>query len=126
MEHFMEGKGEWKVEETAEYMNKLTRKQASTIFRARTRMMKVKGNYKNGYPDLKCRACKNSNETQNHAIAECPVLHTNGLQPSRTVDPFSENLNVLKETSRNIETVEEELKNCSLGGGQITSDQSQA
>ena len=126
MEHFMEGKGEWKVEETAEYMNKLTRKQASTIFRARTRMIKVKGNYKNGYPDLKCRACKNSNETQNHAIAECPVIHTNGLQPSRTVDPFSENLNVLKETARNIEKVEEELKNYSLGGGQITSDQSQA
>ena len=35
---FLNGKDEWDPEKTAEYMNKMTRKQVSTIFKARTRM----------------------------------------------------------------------------------------
>ena len=53
---YLEGKGCWTPEKPAEYMKALTRKQASTIFKTRTRMLKVKGNYKNGYPDLTCRS----------------------------------------------------------------------
>ena len=64
---FLENKGEWYPEKPAEYMNRLTRKQASIVFKTRTRMIKVKGNYKNGYSDLTCRACKGVQETQNHA-----------------------------------------------------------
>ena len=56
-------------------MKKLTRKQASTIFKARTRMIKVKGNYKNGYPDLTCRACQKDHETQAHVLYECKKLN---------------------------------------------------
>ena len=56
-------------------MLKLTRKQVSTIFAARTRMVKVKGNYKNGYQDLKCRACQHPCETQTHVLNECRTLH---------------------------------------------------
>ena len=72
---FLEGKKEWKPEEPAEYMKKLTRKQASTIFKARTRMLKVKNNYKNGFPDLTCRACNVECETQSHVLYECKKLH---------------------------------------------------
>ena len=107
--HFLEGKGEWKAEEAAEYMNKMTRKQASIIFKTRTRMIKVKGNYKNGHQDQVCRACGNAEETQKHALIECPAIHPNGTMSRRIVDPFSDNINVLKETAQNISSIIEEL-----------------
>ena len=72
---FLEGKTDWGPEKPAEYMKKLTRKQASTIFKARTRMIKVKGNYKNGYPDQACRACQKYPESQIHVMYECKTLH---------------------------------------------------
>ena len=75
LKFFLEGKGFWGPEKPAEYMKKLTRKQASTIFKARTRMIKVKGNYKNGFPDLACRACKNAEESQMHVLQECRKLN---------------------------------------------------
>ena len=40
------------------YMEELTRNQVSIIFKARTRMLKVKSNYKNGNTNLLCRLCK--------------------------------------------------------------------
>ena len=107
--HFLEGKGEWSPKKTAEYMLKLTRKQVSTIFKIRTRMIKVKGNYKNGYSDQQCRACKNSQETQNHALAECPAIHPDGLPNRRYIDPFANDMNILKETARYVEKVVEDL-----------------
>ena len=75
LKFFLEGKASWIAEEPAEYMRKLTRKQASIIFKARTRMTKIKGNYKNEYPDQACRACKNMPETHLHALNECEILH---------------------------------------------------
>ena len=115
MTHFFEGKGEWTPEEPAEYMNKLTRKQASTIFKARTRMTKVKNNYKNGYTDLTCRACKREQETQSHALIECPVLHPHGRPTNSEIDPFSKEINVLKVTARNIETIMQKITEGSMG-----------
>ena len=38
-------------------------------------MIKVKGNYKNGYPDQTCRACKEKPESQKHVFYECNKLH---------------------------------------------------
>ena len=73
---FLDGKGSWIAEQPAEYMEKLTRKQASTIFKARTRMTKVKANYKNEYPDQTCRACKRELATQQHALYECETMKT--------------------------------------------------
>ena len=66
-------------------MRKLTRKQTSTIFKARTRMTKIKGNYKNEYPDQTCRACNNNPETHLHALNECMVLHP--IVSASTEDP---------------------------------------
>ena len=51
LKFFFDGQCEWTPEKPAEYMNKLTRKQASIIFKARTRMLKVKNNYKNAFND---------------------------------------------------------------------------
>ena len=114
--HFLDGKGEWKPTQTANYMNKLTRKQASIIFKTRTRMIKVKGNYKNGNPDQTCRACECMPETQQHVLSECRVLHPHrGPADRRIINPFSRNLNELKETAKYIEDSIEELSNGSMG-----------
>ena len=77
LKHFLEGKIEWRPEESAQYMKQLTRKQASTIFKARTRMLKVKCNYKNGYRDHACRACQKTPETQKHVLNECEIIKSN-------------------------------------------------
>ena len=75
MKYYFEGKQEWKIRNRANYMNKLTRNQASTIFKARTRMLKVKANYKNGNKDINCRACGKYEETQNHILEECEIIN---------------------------------------------------
>lgn len=46
MEYFQELKSDWHPRKRAKHMDNLTRKEASTIFKARTRMIKFKGNYK--------------------------------------------------------------------------------
>ena len=75
MKYFQEGKSNWKVRNRANYMNKLTRNQASTIFKTRTRMLKVKSNYKNGNKDLTCRMCGKHEETQDHILEECESIN---------------------------------------------------
>ncbi len=46
VQYLLEGKSEWKPGKRPEYMNTLTRNQVSLVFQARTRMIKVKENYK--------------------------------------------------------------------------------
>ena len=75
MQYFLEGKKEWSTQKRANYMTKLTRNQASTIFKTRTRMIKVKGNYKNGNTDLNCRICKQKEESQQHILEECVPIN---------------------------------------------------
>merc|ERR1711895_59565 len=89
---FLDGKTSWTAEVPAIYMTKLTRKQASTIFKARIRMTKVKGNYKNLFPNLRCRACKEEQETQKHVLQDCKTLQNNNLEPNEiTTDNNTEN-----------------------------------
>ena len=52
-------------------MEELSCREAKNILLFRTRMMKVKDNYKNNYNDLKCRWCGIRDETQKHIIEEC-------------------------------------------------------
>ena len=96
-------------------MNKLTRKQASTIFKARTRMVPVKNNYRKMYHNNICRACGHEVETQQHVFEECDVLHLVGDYKVRWDDIFSDEVGTLKEVSvriTNILTrVEEDPKN---------------
>jgi hypothetical protein len=58
------------------YISNLTRKECSSIFATRARMIKVKGNFKNAYTDLTCRWCNNKEETQIHILQECENLKT--------------------------------------------------
>ena len=54
------------------YMDTMNRTSCSNIFKTRSRMLNIKGNYKNKHPDLKCRWCKQKPETQTHILKECP------------------------------------------------------
>ena len=93
---FINGKQAWKPGKPAKYMIELTRKQASTIFKARTRMTKVKSNYKNGFNDLKCRRCGNTEETQQHIMEECSVIHMDPENKVTTDKIFDEHTDTLK------------------------------
>ena len=84
------------------YMEELTRNQASTIFKARTRMLKVKSNYKNGNTNLLCRLCKKEEETQKHALEDCEEINKH-LNQVTTEMIFDENHEKLRETSKTID-----------------------
>ena len=61
--YLLEGNQEWNPGQPKPYMLQLGRKGASTIFKARTRMLQVKNNYKNAHKNLTCRAWQRSTET---------------------------------------------------------------
>ena len=127
MKYLMEGVIDWEPEKTPDYMNRLTRSQVSVIFKTRARMIKVKGNYINGSTDLTCRACKSTTETQQHVLQECPTLHPYGKPQNNEMDPFSKDINVLKETAKNVENIINELNNNgSMGQRTIISGQTPA
>ena len=67
----------WKPGTSKTYMNKLTRMEASTIFKARTRMLDVKNNYRGKHNNVTCRKCGETTETQEHILDECKGIHTN-------------------------------------------------
>ena len=79
LSHLLTGKLNWIPGKRPEYMNKMTRTQASTIFKARTRMLDIKQNYKNKYPNPICRMCNIEPETQTHILEKC-VDTTHGRQ----------------------------------------------
>ena len=92
-------------------------------------MLKVKGNYKNGFPDQTCRACKKNPETQKHVLHDCEKLHpeastsnknleksntnkdldTSRGEETETIDFFTEDPTTLKATAKNIEKIMENL-----------------
>ena len=109
MKYFLENKEEWKMGSGAPYMNELTRKQASLTFKARTRMIKVKCNYKNGYANLKCRMCKNEDETQKHIPEECPIIHDNESIRVPVHQLFNEDTDTLRRTAQKIDKVLQKL-----------------
>ena len=105
MEYFHVLKTEWKPGQRAKYMSELTRKQTTLIYRARTRMLKVKGNYKNGHSDLKCRMCVEGEETQTHILEQCPGIHKNEASKVPKHQIFTEDTDTLKQTAIKIENI---------------------
>ena len=56
------------------FMSKnLTTEEIQTLFKLRTRMVEVKGNFETGQVNLWCRTCQLFKETQQHLI-ECPII----------------------------------------------------
>ena len=73
------------------YLQKLSRRDASVIFKTRCRMTKVKMNYKGKKQNLTCRLCGLVEETQDHVLFGCSK---NNLDPNITLikeNVFEEN-----------------------------------
>jgi len=70
----LEGKPPSTRLETPSYINRLTRRDCRNIFNTRTRMIKIKDNFRGTHTDLTCRWCKNKPETQEHIFTECEPL----------------------------------------------------
>ena len=102
---------EWQAGKRKAFMNKLLRTEASTIFKARTRMLDAKMNFKNKYQNLKCRMCEEPNETQEHILESCPGLHTTNTTKVTKQDIFDENPNTLKLTAEKITKTMKRLGN---------------
>ena len=71
----MDGIDSWNPGTRPKYMSELTRNKVSTILKARTRMIEVKNNFRNKYPDVICRACGEAEETQLHVLEEYQAIH---------------------------------------------------
>ena len=78
------------------YMNKLNRKQVSTIFKARTRMLDIKNNFRGKYDNMLCRGCGQASETQEHVFEECPTIHPNEISKVLNEHIFNEDPEHLK------------------------------
>ena len=100
-------KTEWIPGKIKPYLKYLTRKQASNIFRLRSRMAPIKENYKNKYPDQTCRLCKNQIETQRHILNECQVIHTDNKNKINENDIFKNSVQVLKNINQKWENIME-------------------
>ena len=109
MTYFLENKENWTPAKRVQYINELTRKQSSLIFRARCRMIKVKGNHKNEHTDLNCRMCKNAEETQAHILKQCPALHPNDTVKVTKHQLFNEDTGNLTHMAGNLGTIMEKL-----------------
>ena len=97
---------QWEPGKPANYIIQLTRQQASIIFKARTRMLPVKNNYKGKYKQrtekITCRACKMTEETQDHILNECHILHQDKSTKVSLEDLKTEETEQLKKTSQRI------------------------
>ena len=97
------------------YLRELSRREASIIFRGRTRMIHVKQNYKNMYKDDICRGCGEAKESQEHVLNECTKLHEDESTKTSVEELFNNNLGKqdLKKLATKLENTETKLKNLS-------------
>ena len=72
---FLRENTNWKTGERPKYMKELKRMEASTIFKARPRMLDVKNNFRGKYKDTKCRKCTETVESQEHVLETCTGIH---------------------------------------------------
>ena len=102
MNYYLEGKGNWKINNRPEYMIRMNRNQSGTIFRTRTRMLDIKGNFPNKYQDKICRACNLQEETQKHVLEECTELNKISYPISKEMI-FEDNILKLQKITKEIE-----------------------
>ena len=66
-----------KVLKKETYVHILSKSEASMLFKARTRMLNLKNNYKNHYKeDLLRPRCHQETDNEQHLFGECPELQT--------------------------------------------------
>ena len=107
---YLDNKREVKIGQRAKYMNELNRTEASIIFKARTRMLKMKCNYKKMFQDTVCRLCNQEEENQEHILESCNGVDRHKYGTITITDIFEENPGKLKETARTILKIMELLE----------------
>jgi len=107
--NFLMSNSRSETKERQQYLNKLSRDEASIIFKTRTRMIEVKCNYKTKYEKrggLECRACGLARETQDHILNQCPVIHIEETNKVTRYDLFNEeNMVAMSESAKKIKTI---------------------
>ena len=94
---------------------KLNRFDASEVFKARCRMFDVKRNFKGKYRNLKCRLCKQKEETQDHIFFECSHNKIDREKKFTIEDLFqNDNLDKLKQVARTLSKVSKLLEETQL------------
>ena len=73
-------------------------------------MIKVKGNYKNGYANLTCRACKQDEENQKHILEICPAIHIDDSIKVTQMELFRADTDTLRNISEKITTIIDKLE----------------
>ncbi len=65
-------------------------------------MLDVKNNFRGMYRDLNCRACKVKDETQEHILSECLIIHTDNETKVTKENLFSKELKELRVTANKV------------------------
>ena len=106
VKHLLKSKTEqWRPGKHPLYITQLTRKQVSTIFKTRTRMLEVKNNYRGKFPNNRCRACSSTDETQEHVLSECQSIHHDNKTKVVKDEINSEDMETLRAACRKIEAI---------------------
>jgi hypothetical protein len=118
--HLLKGRKTWAPGKRPTYITSMNRYQTSIIFKARTRMIPVKNNFRNQYKDTICRGCKAETETQEHILTECGQLHKDQTTKVENEDYFSEDINTLRKTPTNIQTILDRIEQSDVPSGLTT------
>ena len=100
------------------YLEQLNRKETQMIMLARARMISVKRNYKNKYPNMNCRFCNTQEETQRHVLEECRGIDRAKYPKVKEGEIFGEDPKKLKKTAGEIQTIEDHLRTISAAPAQ--------
>ena len=94
-------------------MQELKRMEASTIFKARTRMLDIKNNYthRGKYKDTKCRKCTETVESQEHVLETCTGIHDDDTTKITINHIFDSNPTNLKTAAKQLTKILEKLNN---------------
>ena len=109
-QHLLNGITKWAPGKRPQYMTSLNRNQVSLIFKARTRMLPVKNNFRNQHKDNLCRGCKAEIESQQHVLQECSGIHKNDTTRVTPTQFFTEDIQTLQKTFDNIYLILKELE----------------
>ena len=104
--HIIQHKNQEKMIETPAYINYLTRKDCMNIFSIRSRIVKLKANFKKAFTDTTCRWCENSEETQEHIFTKCPKF----TKITKSLDYTKIMTNTQNHLRKEAKTVEKILK----------------
>ena len=99
----------WKPGTRKTYMNKLSRMEASTIFKARTRMLDVKNNFRGKYNDVHvfviCRKCVNQMKHENIYLTNAKGYIQPTSHKQKKTDIFSNEHTELRDTANKITNI---------------------